>query len=100
MKSSRRKFEAQSINKVLDEIVHSKALKNGINNAKVNQLWIELMGENINRYTDKIVLDKSNLSVFIRSSALKEELTYGKEKIIKLINNALGETIIKKLILR
>ena len=58
------------------------------------------MGENINRYTDKIVLDKSNLSVFIRSSALKEELTYGKEKIIKLINNALGETIIKKLILR
>ena len=38
MKSPKRKFEPQSIGKVLDEIVQSKALKTGITNARINEL--------------------------------------------------------------
>ena len=52
MNSSERKFEPQIISKVLDKIIHSKALNKGIINAKVRQLWPSLMGENIDRYTE------------------------------------------------
>jgi hypothetical protein len=38
--------------------------------------------------------------VQLSSSVLREELSYGKEKIINMLNEELGKTIIKKLILR
>ena len=61
MKSPKKKFEPQTIGEVLDDIVGSKALKTGLNNAKVVQLWSKLMGENIERYTDKIIVkNKTN----------------------------------------
>ena len=47
MKSKIRKFEPQSVSKVLDEIIQSKALNNGITNARINELWCEIMGNNI-----------------------------------------------------
>ena len=56
MNSSKRKFEPQIISKVLDEIIHSKALNKGLINAKVRQLWPSLMGENIDHYTEKIIV--------------------------------------------
>jgi hypothetical protein len=38
--------------------------------------------------------------VQLSSSVLREELSYGKEKIIKMLNEELGKDIVKKLILR
>ena len=85
MKSPKRKFEPQSLRKVLDDITQSKALKAGIANAKVNELWSQLMGENINRYTEKIILKNKVLTISLNSAPLREELTYGKEKIIRMM---------------
>ena len=100
MKTPKRKFEPQSLGEVLDDIIHSKALNAGITNAKVNALWIQLMGENINSYTEKITLKNRTLTVALSSAPLREELSYGKEKIIKMMNEELGEPVIEKIILR
>ena len=100
MNSSERKFEPQIISKVLDKIIHSKALNKGIINAKVRQLWPSLMGENINRYTEKINVRNKTLIVSLSSAPLREELTYGKEKIVKMINKELGKKLIEKIIFR
>jgi hypothetical protein len=37
--------------------------------------------------------------VNLKSSVLREELSYGKEKIITMINEELGEELVKKLML-
>ena len=100
MNSSERKFEPQIISKVLDEIFHSKALNKGIINAKVRQLWPSLMGENIDRYTEKIIVRNKTLIISLSSAPLREELTYGKEKIVKMINKELGRKLIEKIIFR
>ncbi len=100
MKSSKRKFEPQSISKVLGEIVKSKALNAGITNARVNELWHELMGANMANYTDKITLKGNTLFVSISNAALREELSYGKEKIIKMMNEQLDKAVIEKVVLR
>ena len=100
MKSSERKFGPQIISKVLDEIIHSKALNKGLINAKVRQLWPSLMGENIDRYTKKIIVRNKTLIISLSSAPLREELTYGKEKIIKMINEELGRKLIEKIIFR
>tara|TARA_B100001057_G_scaffold483435_1_gene560204 strand:- start:641 stop:943 length:303 start_codon:yes stop_codon:yes gene_type:complete len=100
MRSPKKKFEPKIISKVLDDIVHSKALKTGLTNAKVNQLWPKLMGKNIDSYTDKIIVKNKTLTVSLTSAPLREELTYGKDKIIKMINEETGIKLIEKIIFR
>ena len=100
MKSPKKMFEPTIINKVLYDIVHSKALITGLTNAKVDQLWSKLMGENINSYTCKIIVKNKTLIIYLTSAPLREELTYGKDKIIKMINEETGITLIEKIIFR
>lgn len=100
MKSPKRKFEPQSIGKVLDEIVQSKALKTGITNARINELWYELMGTHMTRYTEKITLKGNTLFVSLNNAALREELSYGKEKIREMMNEQLGSEVLEKVVLR
>ena len=100
MKSPKRKFEPQSISKVLDQILESKSLRKGIIDVRINELWYEIMGANITHYTEKIILKGNTLFVSLNSPALRVELSYGKEKIIKMINKELGSEIIKKIVLR
>ncbi|OUW77122.1 MAG: hypothetical protein CBD72_01920 [Flavobacteriaceae bacterium TMED212] len=99
MKSKIRKFEPQSVSKVLDEIIQSKALNNGITNARINELWFKLMGNNIFNYTEKISLKGKTLFVSLNNAALREELNYGKERIKKMINDQLGKETIGKVVL-
>tara|TARA_B100001093_G_C26818369_1_gene1010761 strand:+ start:1174 stop:1476 length:303 start_codon:yes stop_codon:yes gene_type:complete len=100
MRLPKKKFEPQTIGEVLNDIVGSKALKTGLTNAKVVQLWSKLMGENIERYTDKIIVKNKTLTIYLSSAPLREELTYGKEKIIKMINEETGVKVIEKIIFR
>ena len=100
MKSPKRKFEPQSIGKVLDEIVQSKALKTGITNARINELWYELMGTHMTHYTKKITLRGNTLFVSLNNAALREELSYGKEKIREMMNEQLGSEVLEKVVLR
>ena len=100
MKSPKRKFEPQSISKVLDEILESKSLRKGIIDLRINELWYEIMGANITHYTEKIILKGNTLFVPLNSAALRVELSYGKEKIIKMMNKELGSETIKKIVLR
>ena len=58
------------------------------------------MGNGINNYTSDIQLKRDTLYIQLTSSALREELSYGKEKIIKMINEELGKDIVNKIVLR
>ncbi|MEK9516602.1 MAG: DUF721 domain-containing protein [Flavobacteriaceae bacterium] len=100
MKSPKRKFEPQSIGKVLDEIVQSKPLKTGITHVRINELWHELMGTHMTHYTEKILLKGNTLFVSLNNAALREELNYGKEKIREIMNEQLGGEVLKKIVLR
>jgi len=97
----KRNFESKSLKNVIGNIIDSSnKLNSGLNNIKVQNLWREVMGNNVNSYTNEIVLKKNTLYVNLSSSVLRQELSFGKQKIIDLLNNELGKTIIKKIVLR
>jgi predicted nucleic acid-binding Zn ribbon protein len=100
MANSKRKFEPQLLGKVLSEIVESKALSRGITNEKINGLWNQLLGDNISQFTDKVELRNETLYVSLSSAPLREELSYGKEKIMRMLNEEMGKETIKKIVLR
>jgi hypothetical protein len=58
------------------------------------------MGNGVNNYTTEIQLKGSVLYVALSSAVLREELGYGKDKIIKMINEELRKDLITNLILR
>ena len=97
----KRNFESKSLKNVIGNIIDSSnKLNSGLNNIKVQNLWREVMGNNVNSYTNEIVLKKNTLYVNLSSSVLRKELSFGKKKIIDLLNKELGKTVIKKIVLR
>ena len=97
----KRNFESKSLKNVIGNIIgSSNKLNSGLNNIKVQNLWREVMGNNVNSYTNEIVLKKNTLYVNLSSSVLRQELSFGKQKIVDLLNKELGKTVIKKIVLR
>ncbi len=89
-----------SINKALQDFISKNKLQEGIDKIDIKTAWKTMMGNAIANYTTQIDLRGDTLFVRLSSSVLREELSYGKEKIIKNLNEALGKELITKLILQ
>ncbi len=96
----KRNNEHISISDALKEFVETNKLEKGLNKVNVADAWAKLMGNGVNNYTTAVNLERDTLYVQLSSSVLREELSYGKQKIINMLNEELGKEIIKKLILR
>ncbi|SFC80717.1 DUF721 domain-containing protein [Algibacter pectinivorans] len=97
---AKRNNENLSISDALKEFVETNRLEKGLNKVNVADAWANLMGNGVNNYTTSINLERETLYVQLSSSVLREELSYGKAKIITMLNEELGKEIIKKLVLR
>lgn len=90
----------QSLKQVLKDMVETYRLKARLNQTKIQKLWVALMGKSIANYTKDIKLRKNKLYLTIESAPLKQELSFGKEKITKLLNDELGEDYIDDVIIQ
>jgi hypothetical protein len=66
----------------------------------VEQAWKRLMGNGVNNYTTDVILKGTTLYVKLSSAVLREELSYGKQKIIAMLNEELRKEVVKELVLR
>jgi len=87
--------ELKNLSKIIEDVFSQRHFRIGIDNIKVQEAWVKTMGKNIQKYTYKVYYKKGILYVKLKSSVLKEELTFEKVKIIKLINKELGKEYIK-----
>lgn len=97
---SKRHNENQSISDIIKEFVDANHLEPGLNKVNVQEAWANMMGNGVNNYTTAVQLERDTLYVQLSSSVLREELSYGKEKIIAMLNESIGKDVIKKLVLR
>lgn len=89
-----------SLGEALKEFLKQSKLKSGIQALQVQDAWEKIMGKTISKYTDKIEIVNSTLFITSSVAPLKNELLYQKEKIIERVNEALGEKIIKEVVIR
>ena len=97
---NKRHNEHISLKDALKDFVETNNLQKGLDKIEVQKLWVKLMGNGVNSYTTSVQLNNHTLYVQLSSAALREELSYGKEKIIIMLNEAFGKELIKKLVLR
>ncbi|OXA84931.1 DUF721 domain-containing protein [Flavobacterium hercynium] len=89
-----------TIGAVLQEILSANKLQPGMDQVDVKEAWRQLMGNGVNTYTKNVVLKGSTLYVELGSAVLREELSHGKSKIIKMINEELRRDVVKEVVLR
>lgn len=96
---AKRENEYLSISDLMKTVIKENNLTKGMRQMNVKEVWEKLMGNGVVSYTDSVQLQNKTLIVKLKSSVLREELSYGKEKIIKMLNEELGEELITKLML-
>jgi len=84
------------IRQVINALRQDKKFKKGLQKAQIKQLWKKLMSDTIDNYTSNITFKNGILTVYLTSSALREELNRKKKKITDLLNRELGSEEIKK----
>lgn len=89
-----------SIRDVLKVIIQDNKLQAGMDQISVKEAWVSLMGNGVNSYTKNVMLKGNTLYVELTSAVLREELSYGKDKIIKMINEEFRRDIVKEVVLR
>jgi hypothetical protein len=89
-----------TIGDVLKQFIEKNKLQPGMDKIDVQDAWKSLMGNGVNTYTKEVVLKGSTLYVSLTSAVLRQELSYGKEKIVKMINEEIGKEVITDVILR
>ena len=95
---AKRNNEFHSIEELMKDVFKENKLTKGMHQLSVKEAWSKLMGQGVESYTHHIELNRKTLIVNLKSSVLREELSYGKEKIIKMMNEELGEDLISKII--
>lgn len=97
---AKRDADPKSLKDILGNFVEENKLQKGMDKVDVAEAWMTVMGPAISNYTTQIKLDGDRLLIQLSSSVLRQELSYGIEKIISNLNEELGRTVVKKLILR
>jgi len=97
---AKRQNEHLHLGDALHEFLKENKLQKGMDKVDAQDAWAKLMGNGVNNYTKSVELKGEVLYVSLTSSVLREELSYGKTKIITMLNEELGRELVKKVILR
>jgi hypothetical protein len=97
---AKRQRNDSPISEVLQRFIIKNNLQNGMNKIDAANAWKNVMGSGVNSYTKNILLKGTTLYVELTSAVLREELSYGKTKIIKILNEELKSEFITEIVLR
>lgn len=97
---TKRLSNENTVGDILQVFIKQNRLERGIDEVSVKEAWKSLMGNGVNSYTKSIVFKNSTLYVELTSSVLREELSFGKHKIIAMINEELRRDVVKDVVLR
>jgi len=89
-----------SLGQALKLFLQKSRLQSGIRSLEIATVWEDLMGKTIAKYTDKIQIINHTLFITTNVAPLKNELLYQKDKIIQRVNEAMGENVIREVVIQ
>jgi hypothetical protein len=89
-----------SIGDALQKFVDESRIKGSIQALQIGDVWEDIMGKTIARYTEDIKIINDTLFITTHVAPLKQELIFQKEKIKLRVNEALGKNVIKDIIVK
>ncbi|MDG2151216.1 MAG: DUF721 domain-containing protein [Polaribacter sp.] len=96
---AKRENDSFSVKDLMQSFIKENNLSKGMQKIKVEETWLKMMGPGVASHTNSVKLQNKTLIIQLNSSVLREELSYGKEKILKMMKEEIGEEVISKLML-
>jgi len=88
------------IGDAIRQYLNQSRIKGGIQALQVEDIWEQVMGKTIARYTESLKVIDRTLFITTNVAPLKQELLYQKEKIKLRVNEALGEKVIDNIVIQ
>lgn len=89
-----------SIGDAIQKFLEQSRIKGSIQALQIEDMWEEIMGKTIAKYTEEIRIVNDTLFITTHVGPLKQELIFQKEKIKLRVNEALGKNLIKEVIIK
>lgn len=89
-----------SLSEALQQFLEKSRLKGNVQALRIQDVWEEIMGKAIARYTESIQIVNHTLIITTSVAPLKNELLFQREKIIQRVNEALGEPVVRDVVIR
>ncbi|MCZ2460487.1 MAG: DUF721 domain-containing protein [Chitinophagales bacterium] len=89
-----------SLSDAIQQFLDQSRIKGDIQAMQIEEIWEQIMGKTIARYTEKLQIIGDKLIITTSVAPLKSELLYQKEKIRSRVNEAFGKKIIEEVIVR
>lgn len=89
-----------SLGQAIQSFLNKSRIKGSIQSFQIEEMWEEIMGKTIARYTQSIRIFGDKLVIKTDVAPLRNELVYQKEKIRNRVNEALGENKIQEVIIQ
>ncbi len=89
-----------SLKDAIEQLLKTYKLDDRLAENRLIGSWESVMGVMIAKHTTDIYIKHKQLFVTLDSSALRNELSLAKSKIIKMLNEAAGRSVINEVILR
>ena len=83
---AKRENDSFSIEDLMQLFIKENKLTKGMQKIKIEETWHKMMGQGVTVHTTSVKLQNKTLVIQLNSSVLREELSYGKDKIIKMMN--------------
>ncbi|HLX93469.1 MAG TPA: DUF721 domain-containing protein [Puia sp.] len=88
-----------SMSDALRSFLNQSRMKGSIQALQVEDAWEKIMGKTIARHTARIQIHGNTLYIYTVVGPLKQELIYQKDKIIERVNEALGQKVVKEVVI-
>ena len=89
-----------SIGDALGNFLKSNRWTTKIHEIRIQSEWPKIMGATIAKYTREVKLKDGVLIIATDVAPLKQELQFGKEQIIRNVNEYFKETVVKEVVIR
>ena len=88
---SKRENDTNKLKDLIPQMLQENKLQKGMDQIYVKEAWFEVMGKGVANYTESVSMKNQTIFVKLSSAALREELQYGQDKIVKMMDEAMGQ---------
>ena len=93
----KRKSNEQPLKEVFDELLKIYRIEGGYRGAEAIEAYKNVMGPAVANQTEDIRFYEGVLTIKLKSAALKNELSYAREKLVALINKQLEKDLVREI---
>ena len=100
VKLKMRRNNINTIGQVIKKLIKNNKLSKRLDDLNVLDVWNNIMGKDLEKYVKSTKLVDDKLYIALRSSIVRNEISYKKTELIQRINKKLNKDVIKDIILK